>query len=118
MVVLGGWAFSFERSTPVFARHRAPGCCGWRRGVWRSLARPGRREFFIDNLLVRIHFIIVMIRWTGLAPWEGTWMLRLEAGRLAASCAPGPEADEKGVIERFFSADTCSRPNPLYHRDD
>ena len=28
------------------------------------------REFFIDNLLVRIHLIIVMIRWTGLAPWE------------------------------------------------
>jgi len=28
------------------------------------------REFFIDNLLVRIHFFIVMIRWTGLAPWE------------------------------------------------
>ena len=27
-------------------------------------------ELFIDNLLVRIHFIIVMIRWTGLAPWE------------------------------------------------
>ena len=24
----------------------------------------------IDNLLVRIHFIIVMIRWTGLAPGE------------------------------------------------
>jgi len=33
---------------------------------------PAEREieFFIDNLLVRIHFIIVMIRWTGLAPWE------------------------------------------------
>jgi len=28
------------------------------------------REFFIDNLLVRIHYVIVMIRWTGLAPWE------------------------------------------------
>ena len=28
------------------------------------------REFFIDNLPVRILFIIVMIRWTGLAPWE------------------------------------------------
>ena len=28
------------------------------------------REFFVDNLLVRIHFIIVMIRWTGLAPLE------------------------------------------------
>jgi len=26
------------------------------------------RDFFIDNLLVRIHFVIVMIRWTGLAP--------------------------------------------------
>jgi len=29
-----------------------------------------QRVFFIDNLLVRIHFIIVMIWWTGLAPWE------------------------------------------------
>jgi len=28
------------------------------------------REFFIDNLPVRIHFIGVMIRWTGLVPWE------------------------------------------------
>ena len=28
------------------------------------------REFLIDNLLVRIHFIIEMIWWTGLAPWE------------------------------------------------
>ena len=26
------------------------------------------REFFIDNPLVRIHFIIEMIWWTGLAP--------------------------------------------------
>ena len=31
---------------------------------------PPEREFFIDNLLVRIYFIIVMIRWIGLAPWE------------------------------------------------
>ena len=28
------------------------------------------REFFLDNLLARIHIIIEMIRWTGLAPWE------------------------------------------------
>ena len=28
------------------------------------------REFFIDNLLVRIHFFIEMIWWTGLVPWE------------------------------------------------
>ena len=32
--------------------------------------RREAREFFIDNLLVRIHFIIVVNRWTGLAPWE------------------------------------------------
>jgi len=31
---------------------------------------PPEREFFIDNLLVRIHFTIVMVRWTGLAPGE------------------------------------------------
>ena len=24
----------------------------------------------MDNLLVRIHFIVEMIWWTGLAPWE------------------------------------------------
>jgi len=34
------------------------------------LAKYREREFYIDNLLVRIHFIIVMIRWTGLAPWD------------------------------------------------
>jgi len=28
-----------------------------------------KRELFIDNLMVRINFIVV-IRWTGLAPWE------------------------------------------------
>jgi len=31
--------------------------------------KNAEREFFIDNLLVRIHYTIVMIRWTGLAPW-------------------------------------------------
>ena len=34
-------------------------------GTWSR-----EREFFIVNLLVRVHFIIVMIRRTGLAPWE------------------------------------------------
>jgi len=29
-----------------------------------------KSEFCIDNLLVRIHYIIVMIKWTCLAPWE------------------------------------------------
>ena len=35
-----------------------------------GVCRKVGREFFTDNLLVRVHFIIVMIRWTGLAPWE------------------------------------------------
>ena len=29
-----------------------------------------REEETLHNLLVRIHFIIVMIWWTGFAPWE------------------------------------------------
>ena len=28
------------------------------------------RGFFVVNLLVQTHFIIEMIWWTGLAPWE------------------------------------------------
>ena len=40
---------------------------GGRSRLPRHSARPVR---FIDNLLVRAHCIIVMIRWTGLAPWE------------------------------------------------
>jgi len=34
------------------------------------LLQAPEREFFIDNLLVRINFIIVIIRWTGFVPWE------------------------------------------------
>ena len=41
-----------------------------REGQPRQPLLCSEREFCIDNLLVRIHFIIVMIRWTGLAPWE------------------------------------------------
>ena len=35
-----------------------------------GVLHPPRYREFIDTLLVRIHLIIVMIRWTGLAPWE------------------------------------------------
>jgi len=38
----------------------------------RDLQKGAAREFVIDNLLVRNHFIIVMIRWTGLLiRWTG-----------------------------------------------
>jgi len=43
----------------------------------RQRGAEREREFYIDSLLVRIHFIIVMIRWSGLAPWE--WGADLEA---------------------------------------
>ena len=39
----------------------------YRNSVWNSWPPP-EREFFLDNLLVQLHFIIEMIRWTGLAP--------------------------------------------------
>ena len=43
-------------------------------------AVSGVSFFFVDNLLFRIHFTIVMIRWTGLAPWE----------QICTSCTPCP----------------------------
>ena len=36
----------------------------------RQVRHLKEREFFIDNLLVRIDFIIEIIWWTSLAPWE------------------------------------------------
>ena len=36
------------------------------RGSTQCTLAAAERDFFIDNLLVRIH--LVMIRWTGLAP--------------------------------------------------
>ena len=75
------------------------------------------REFFIDNLLVQIHYIIVMIRWTGLAPWESefpfpgslTSTFLSGAGRRSVSGSrshPSPLSSEFGthntVTARFW----------------
>jgi len=46
------------------------------------------RDFFIDNLLVRIHFIIVIIRWTGLAPWESPKTERCSSSMSHSPCPP------------------------------
>ena len=66
-----GWpeVRNLERNDSWWRRRRRVGCVS---RVLLRAAVPGdaEREFFIDNLLVRIHLIIVMIRWTGLAPWE------------------------------------------------
>ena len=49
--------------------------------------RAAEREFFIDNLLVRIHFIIEMIRWTGLASWKFEFAF---PGSLTSTFLAGP----------------------------
>ena len=61
----------------------------------------GQREFFIDNLLVRVHFIIVIIRWTGLAPWEFDFPF---LGSLTSTFL-GPRTDSQdraGYEDRIF----------------
>ena len=35
-----------------------------------SSTHPDKKQFLIDNLLVRTDLIFEMIWWTGLAPWE------------------------------------------------
>ena len=35
-----------------------------------NLSSYAKRDFLIDNLLVRIHHIIQMLKQTSLAPWE------------------------------------------------
>ena len=65
-------------------------------------ASPAReREFFIDNLLVRIHFIIVMIRWTGLAPWEFEFPFAgsLTRGRSARTPFPSRSASAERPLQ-------------------
>ena len=57
----------FSRLLPYTIRNRMQYGMGIQHAVVSSTSE---REFFIDNLLVRIHVIIEMIRWTGLAPWK------------------------------------------------
>ena len=64
-----------------------------------------KREFSIDNLLVRIHLIIVLMWWIGLAPWEFEFPFRgsltstfltLPHPSLYKGCAGDKEEDETG----------------------
>ena len=47
---------------------KSPGMVAIISAMWRH--DPEQRPTALAALQVRIHFIIVMIRWTGLAPWE------------------------------------------------
>ena len=69
------------------------------------------REFFIDNLLVRIHFIIVMIRWTGLAPWE----FDMGVPRPGAS-SPWPPSAPRGAPRRWQASSASRERGPLRTR--
>ena len=71
---------------------------------WREI------EFFVDNLLVRVHFIIVMIRWTGHAPPQREFSLRmfLHANRLFQLPRFVPQEVEIESIQKILAraADT------------
>jgi len=60
----------------------------WNGGHPTPTPHVRERELFIDNLLVRIHLIIVMIWWTGLAPWDFEFPFRRCLVDLAV-CEPG-----------------------------
>jgi len=63
--------------------------------------RDPEREFFIDDLLVRMHFIIVMVRWTGLAP------------RHVPRNAQNPEPEPRGLKPKTRNTKSGSRsPKP------
>jgi len=52
----------------------------------RKVSVRSERDLFLDNLVVRIPFIIVMIRWAGLAPWE--FELSFPGSRTSTFLAP------------------------------
>ena len=65
-----------------------------RSSVSRPSASNWQREFFIENLLVRIYYTIVMIRRTGLALWE----LQIPVpGSLTSSFLHAPERVQQSI---------------------
>ena len=71
------------------------------------VACPAEREFFIDNLLVRIHFIIEMIWWTGLAPWEFEFPF---PGSLTSSFLPARKGVSSGKTSSSALLTDCEHP--------
>ena len=82
----------------------------WRRHVPEALFQA-HTEQSIDNLLVRIHFIIVMIRWTGLAPWEltGRWRRQAPEALFQARTeqSPAPEKSRSLLMLREKTGAVC-----------
>jgi hypothetical protein len=65
--------------------------------IWGVSNRCGEKESLIDNLPVRIHFIIVVLWWTGLAPWEFEFSF---PGSLISAFLEASEAERRIL---FFS---------------
>ena len=67
---------NIERNVTEFAPRNVLtiiACCNStfdKRVFIHRMGKARERELFIGNRMVRIHFVIVMIRWTGPAPWE------------------------------------------------
>ena len=59
------------------------------------------REFFIDNLLVQPHFIIEMMRWTGLAPWQFHSPFPGSLASTFLAPTPGDERRQYAVMHWF-----------------
>ena len=58
-------------------------------------AHPAERDFFIDNLLVRINLIIEMIEWTGLVP--GVFEVPFPGSLTSTFLAGGDGMSQKAV---------------------
>ena len=73
----------------------------------RIPAAQREREFFIDKLLVRIHFIIVMITWTGLAPCEFNFAFPGSLSSILPAALSRPFVDEYGTY-KTVQARSCT----------
>ena len=82
------------------------------------------REFCIDNLLVRIHFIIRMVKWTGLAPWEFEFLFSgsltsifLKKSNKQGEEEEGDEEEEEGGEDESAreGTSTAATPNSAPH---
>ena len=80
-------------------------------GAWNDDQRKTRqvrpalpeREFFVDNLLVRIHIVFVIIRWTGLAPWDLEFPF---PGSLTSTFLVSPWPAAPGYLDPYFRRDS------------
>ena len=61
------------------------------------------REFYIDNLLVRSHIFIVMIRWTGLAPWVFEFPFPGSPTSAPYAVTDFSQVDKPGVWHKFVN---------------